>query len=30
MHTHIIAPLGGDPEDVHNALNAFSADEFQF
>ena len=29
-HTHIIAPLGGDPEDVHNTLNAFSADEFQF
>ena len=30
VHTHIIAPLGGDPEDVHNTLNAFSADEFQF
>ena len=23
VHTHIIAPLGGDPEDVHNTLNAF-------
>ena len=29
MHS-LIAPLGGDPEDVHNTLNAFSADEFQF
>ena len=30
VHTHIIAPLGGDPDDVENTFSAFSADEFQF
>ena len=30
VHTHIIAPLGGNPEDVERTLAAFSGDEFQF
>ena len=30
VHTHIIAPLGGNPEDVERTLAAFSGGEFQF
>jgi len=30
VHTHIIAPLGGKPEDVERTLEAFSGKEFQF
>ena len=30
VHTHIIAPLGGKPEDVEKTFQAFSGDEFQF
>ena len=30
VHTHIIAPLGGNPEDVERTLEAFSGKEFKF
>ena len=30
VHTHIIAPLGGKPEDVERTFEAFSGKEFQF
>jgi probable F420-dependent oxidoreductase len=30
IHTHIIAPLAGGPEDLQRTFEAFSADKFQF
>lgn len=30
IHTHIIAPLAGGPEDLQRTFEAFSADNFQF
>ena len=30
VHTHIIAPLAGSPEDLERTFNAFTADNFQF
>lgn len=30
IHTHIIAPLAGTPEDLQRTFEAFSADNFQF
>lgn len=30
VHTHIVAPLAGNAEDVERTFNAFTADKFQF